>query len=293
MQFKLFKTLWGSSGSLPQSVREALEAGFDGIEGPAPSDPVLRDEMAMALEADGLGYIAEVCTGGSYVPERRATPAEHLADLERKIVEAAPLRPLLLNVMAGCDGWPLETQYGFFADAQEIGARYGVTLSFETHRSRSMFNPWTTEAIVRRLPSLRLTADISHWIVVTERLLDAEPDWQLLLELAGNVHHLHGRVGYPQGPQVPHPAAPEYADCLAFHQRFWEEAWRSQLQRGYAISSMTPEFGPDRYLHTLPFTDQPVADLWQVNRWMGACEREHFQRFNKESTDPYLPRDYP
>jgi len=97
--------------------------------------------------------------------------------------------------------------------------------------------------------------------------------------VAEQVRHVHGRVGYPQGPQVPHPAAPEYADCLAFHQRFWAAVWRAQRRRGASLSSMTPEFGPDRYLHTLPFTDQPVADLWQVNRWMGDTEREHFCRW--------------
>jgi hypothetical protein len=43
---------------------------------------------------------------------------------------------------------------------------------------------------------------------------------------------------------------------------------------------MTPEFGPDGYLHHLPFTDVPVADLWGLNQWMGDCERQHFHRFS-------------
>ncbi|PMX20923.1 MULTISPECIES: sugar phosphate isomerase/epimerase [unclassified Pseudomonas] len=275
MQFKLFKPLWGFSGSPGQAAYDAVEAGFDGIEGPAPNDLMARSDLAASLEEHRLDYIAEICTGGSYVPDRKATPAEHLTDLERKVINALPLRPRLCNVMAGCDAWPLEVQYDFFAAALEIGARHSVTLSFETHRSRSMFNPWVTEALIRRLPELRLTADISHWVVVAERLL--EDDWELLLVVADHVHHLHGRVGYPQGPQVPHPAAPEYADCLAFHQRFWEAVWCSQRRRDYVVSSMTPEFGPDGYLHTLPFTDQPVADLWQINRWVGDTERAHFQ----------------
>jgi hypothetical protein len=33
--------------------------------------------------------------------------------------------------------------------------------------------------------------------------------------------------------------------------------------------TMTPEFGPDGYLHLLPFTRQPVAGLWELNVWMG------------------------
>ena len=31
---------------------------------------------------------------------------------------------------------------------------------------------------------------------------------------------------------------------------------------------MTPEFGPDGYLHTLPYKKAPVADLDNINRWM-------------------------
>ena len=83
-------------------------------------------------------------------------------------------------------------------------------------------------------------------------------------------------------PQAPHPAAPEYADCLAFHQRCWEAVWTAQARRGYAVTTMTPEFGPDRYLHTLPFTDMPVADLWQINRWMAETEERHYRLFMNE-----------
>ena len=42
---------------------------------------------------------------------------------------------------------------------------------------------------------------------------------------------------------------------------------------------MTPEFGPDGYLHHIPFTDEPVGDLAAINRWMADTERAHFDRF--------------
>ncbi|AYC34864.1 sugar phosphate isomerase/epimerase [Pseudomonas cavernae] len=276
MQLKLFKTFWGHAGSVEEAARQALDAGFDGLEAPAPEPAGECAAFAALLAEHNLDFIAEICTAGSYVPARHATPAEHLADLERKLVNGLPLAPRFFNVTAGCDAWPLAVQLEFFAAALEVGRKHGVQLSFETHRGRSLFNPWVTAELLRQLPELRLTADISHWVVVSERLLD--DDWELLLAIAEQVHHLHGRIGYPQGPQVPHPAAPEYADCLVFHQRFWAAVWASQRRRGYALTSLTPEFGPDGYLHCLPFTDQPVADLWQINRWIASTERAHFQR---------------
>jgi hypothetical protein len=113
--------------------------------------------------------------------------------------------------------------------------------------------------------------------VVSERLLD-DPcdDFSAFIE---RVHHIQARAGYDQGPQVPHPAAPEYQSALQFQQRFWEQIWQSQRRRGYQQTTLTPEFGPDGYLHHLPFTNVPVADLWSLNAWMAQREQRHFVEF--------------
>jgi hypothetical protein len=107
--------------------------------------------------------------------------------------------------------------------------------------------------------------------------MDTELD--VLSRLAPYAHHIHARVGYDQGPQVPHPGAPEYEYALRAHQSWWEKIWRQQIERGKTFSTMTPEFGPDGYLHELPFSRQPVADLWELNRWMGNEERRHFGEY--------------
>jgi hypothetical protein len=97
--------------------------------------------------------------------------------------------------------------------------------------------------------------------------------------IAPYVYHIHGRVGYDQGPQVPHPAAPEYKEALLSHQECWEIIWDIQYSKDLKVTTMTPEFGPDGYLHTLPFTNAPVADLWEINCWMAQNEREHFNGY--------------
>lgn len=277
MQLDLFKTLWGHAGTLEEAAQLALEAGFTGIEAPAPEAVDHRNALAQVLADNRLDYIAEICTAGSYVPDRQASPEQHLASLEEKILRSLPLKPRFCNVMGGCDAWSLEVQVDFFRRAQELADRHGVLCSFETHRGRSFFNPWVTRDVLRELPELRITCDFSHWVVVCERLMDSE--WDVILEVAEKAHHVHGRVGYDQGPQVPHPAAPEYAEALASHERCWQAIWSSQARRGYGATTMTPEFGPDGYLHTLPFTHMPVADLWEVNRWIGLHERKQFTQW--------------
>lgn len=100
----------------------------------------------------------------------------------------------------------------------------------------------------------------------------------MLALCAERAHHVHARVGYDQGPQVPNPTAPEYQPALEAHERWWRKIWQAQAERGLAVSTMTPEFGPDGYLQCAPFTQTPVADLVEINAWMAQRERQQFAR---------------
>lgn len=171
MELLLFKTLWGHAGSIDDAIIAARQHGFDGIEGQAPAEPEFRTKLTDA----GLDYIAEICTAGSYVPDRHASVAEHLDSFRRQAEAALDRAPRFLTVIAGCDAWPLAASVEFFGAAMEVAEQLGTVVSFETHRSRSMFNPWITRDILRALPGMRLTCDFSHWCCVCERLIDTEP----------------------------------------------------------------------------------------------------------------------
>lgn len=279
MDLKCFKTLWGHEGSLEEAIASARADKFDGIEGQSPSSAESRKTFRNRLSDAGLDYIAEICTAGSYVPDRHATPADHLESFRRQANTALECHPLFLTVIAGCDAWPFSQSVDFFAAALQIAEGLGVIASFETHRSRSMFHPWIARDLLLELPPLRLTCDFSHWCCVCERLLDTEPE--ILALCAERAHHIHARVGYDQGPQVPHPAAPEYHTALEAHERWWKLIWESQIARGQAVSTMTPEFGPDGYLHCMPFTRKPVAGLIEINLWMKTRERQRFAELKK------------
>jgi len=277
MELRFFKTLWGHDSGFESAVSLAAQAGFQGVEGPAPENAKLAQKQQEVLDAAGLDYIAEITTAGAYVPDRRASLDDHLDSLERKLEHSLRMDPLFITCLGGCDAWPEERSLEFFSRAMELARTHDITISFETHRGRSFFNPWTTRRIVSQLPDIRLTCDFSHWCVVCERLMDTELD--VIEFLAPYAHHIHARVGYDQGPQVPHPEAPEYEYALRAHQSWWEIIWKSQLERGYPMTTMTPESGPDGYLHEAPFTREPVAELWQINQWMAHEERRHYSEF--------------
>ncbi|WP_455198826.1 sugar phosphate isomerase/epimerase family protein [Kaarinaea lacus] len=277
MDIRFFKTLWGFTGSYPLAIEQTLAAGMQGIEGPAPQEPKARGELRQRLNEHKLDYIAEITTAGTYVPDRQATLQQHLDSFKAKLAQSLELEPLFITCLGGCDAWPEAQSIEFFCKAIELASDADITVSFETHRGRSLFNPWITQRVVEQIPDIQLTCDFSHWCVVCERLIDSEID--IIRQVANNAHHVHARVGYDQGPQVPNPAAPEYETALRAHQGWWEILWQAQQQRGYPFTTMTPEFGPDGYLHEAPFTREPVADLWELNTWMASEERDHFARF--------------
>lgn len=277
MQLQCYKTLWGHSGSFALACQQAKAAGFTGVEGPAPASAREQADWREILQDHGLRYIAEICTAGSYVPDRAASVQDHLASMEHKLQCSLPLQPQLVTCLGGCDAWDEQQSLAFFCAAMQLARRHDVRISFETHRGRSFFNPWVTARICEQLPDLRLTADFSHWCVVCERLMDVEQD--VLDSLVGRVLHIHARVGYEQGPQVADPRLARYQHALHSHQRWWRRIWDCQRQQGYTCTTLTPEFGPDGYQQVDVFSSTPLGDLWEINCWMAQSQRRQFEQW--------------
>lgn len=281
MQTLLFASFWTNESSYAEAVASATSAGFDGVEGPPPPSAAERDDLRHQLADANFHYLAEITTciraPGLYVPDPAATVDDHVTSFRRSLEFASELNPIAVTCLGGNDLWPVADSIEFLARAADAAADVGIPASFETHRARSLFHPRDTATILRELPHLELTCDFSHWCAVTERLvLDELPE--LLATCAARARHIHARVGYDQGPQVPDPRAPEYADALAAHERWWQTIQFHQSARQLAFSTVTPEFGPDGYLHLTPFTQEPVANLREINHWIG-------QRFRTKEPD--------
>lgn len=260
MKIELFRHLWGVTEPWEQSLATARQQGYVGIECPMP-DRADESRFLALLKQHGLSYIAMAFTSGADV-------REHVRLLQADVARARELGAIKLTVHGGSDAWSVSQAREFYADAVEIERQVGLTLVHETHRGRVFYNPWTTRDLLREFPSLKLCCDFSHWVNVAERLnWDDEPR-SILSLCAAQCGHLHARVGYAEGPQVPDPSAPEYANELAAHESWWDAIVEAQRSAGATVLTITPEFGPPGYLHTLPHTNVPVADLSQVVAWM-------------------------
>ncbi|RBO82186.1 sugar phosphate isomerase/epimerase family protein [Marinomonas aquiplantarum] len=277
MQLALFRTLWGVNQPLDQIAPKLKDVGFQGVEARIPLKQEARTQFKQALTQNELDYIAILFTGGDVIPDQSETPEQHLARMATQIEFAIEMDAKFINVLPGNDRWSLSEKVDFFGQAQALSDKAGIVCSFETHRGTSLYSPWLTLDLIRQLPDLKFTMDISHWVLVCERLLNQPEDD--LSEFLKRVFHIQARVGYDQGAQVPHPEAPEYQTALRFHQSMWKSVWQYHLKEGRATTTMTTEFGPDGYLHHLPFTNVPVADLWSLNDWIAIEEQKHFNEF--------------
>jgi len=263
MELKIYKALWGMTGSLEEQLIRVKEANYDGVEGriPAAEDvdvfTRLRKELA-------LGYVAAVFTEAP----------DHLISFERQLEQAADFQPDLISSQSATDSMSFENQRVFFRGALEAERRLGLVVAHETHRQRAMFTPWTTSALCREFPELKLTADYSHWVCVCERFLEDQSEH---LDIASSrAIHLHGRIGFPEGSQVNDPRAPENRKALLYHEEWWKQIVTERLLAGAEVFTFNPEFGPPGYMPTLPFTRQPVVDLWEICLWMADRFRARF-----------------
>jgi sugar phosphate isomerase/epimerase len=268
---------------LESLVQQTVDDGFDGIEGPIPQDIQQRQLLRRLLQDHGLVFIAEATTGIDpdntkdwWIPEPTRSTGEHLDDLKWAVDHANEIGAMFVSTMCGYDAWSWQQNVDFFGRALELEQTSGITISFETHRSRSLYNPWTTRDLLNQFPAMKITCDFSHWCVVCERLLDTE--WPILELCAERAHHVQCRVGYAQHAQVADPRAPESQEALEAHERWWSLIWQQQQQRGMAKTTMMPEFLYDGYMHTLPYTGKPVADVWEITCWMADRQRQRFSK---------------
>lgn len=271
MKLKLIKSLWGMTGRLEDQIARIAEAGYHGVE-----SVILEGErgqlLKKLLKEHKLQHIVQVFSVGNDVNE-------HVDTFSEVVEKAKFFEPLLINSQSARDYWTFAQQTAFFHDALEIERKSGVLICHETHRSRAMFSAWSTSALLNEFPELKITADFSHFCCVSETLLQ---DQAASVAFCGSrARHLHGRIGHIEGPQVNDPRAPEWAENLSAHEAWWREIVAARKNAGAVEFTFTPEFGPLPYMPSLPYTQQPLVDLWDVCLWMAKRFEGKYAEWNR------------
>jgi sugar phosphate isomerase/epimerase len=261
MEIKILCPLWGHEHlDITDFCRKIREAGYDGIDTWIPEDADAKRRLFDALQKFELLLVAQQHQAhGDNFGAFKDSFRDYLA-------LSAEGNPLLINSHTGRDYFSFEQNLELIDIAAEFAGKKGIVVTHETHRGRMGFSPAVLKDYFHVRPELVLTTDLSHWVCVTESFLEnfSVP----LQEAIVRTRHIHARVGFEEGPQVPDPRAPEWKVAVDHFLGWWDRMVESRYKANASLLTFTTEFGPPPYLPTIPFTNQPVADQFGINNYM-------------------------
>lgn len=266
-KIKFYCPRWGSEHiAWPDFVRMVKDAGYDGVEVYPLQTPADKDIMLRQLDDAGLEFSllhAEMKEGKDF--------DKYLLALEHNLHELATYRtntiaPQFITTQTGREYYTPQQVAQCFAMCDSISEATGIKIIQETHRNKWSYAAHVVKRYLEDFPKLELALDFSHWVCVSESYLE---DQQEAIDLAiAHTVHLHARIGHIEGPQITDPRAPENAEALNHHLKWWDQWIKQQTQKQVKVCTITPEFGPHPYMAYQCFTTQPIASQWDINCYM-------------------------
>lgn len=264
-KLEFYQTDWGRHVSWDAFCEKTKAAGYDGIETWLPSEDKSQAELKAALKKYDLKV-------GFLNGTNKSLPfAESLNSYTEHFKTLIAWNPAYINCHTGNDFYTFNENKAFIDVANKVSKENNVPIYHETHRGRFSYNLPDTKRYIQAISDLKMTLDISHWMVVHESLLENQNEE--LAEVLDRSHHIHARVGHAESPQVNDPEAPEWKKAVDRHMNIWEKVIRQKWQT-QDVYTITTEFGPADYMPTLPYTKVPVADQWKANVYMMKAIKE-------------------
>jgi sugar phosphate isomerase/epimerase len=262
----IFATNWGFSGSWDEFCSRIKTEGYDGTELWYPGDETQRKELFAALKKYNLkiGFLV----GGS-----DRDPEKHYQQFKTSVEGAVSQKPVYINCHSGKDHFSFDQNRRFIELTTSLSRNSGVPIYHETHRGRTLYAAPVSKQYMEKLPDLRVTLDVSHWCNVHESLLEDQSE--TLAMTLDRVDHIHARIGHAEGPQVNDPRAPEWKDAVQAHFAWWDKVVERKKKEGKLMTFLT-EFGPVDYMPALPYTRQPLANQWEINKHMMDVLRKRY-----------------
>jgi len=260
MDIKYFCSWWGLDNlGLEEMLRKIKEAGFDGVEIGIPNEKEKQEELNSLLAKYHLEVIAHQYQATGNFEQYKET-------FHKSLENAAKFNPLFINSHTGKDFWNTNQNIELVKIADGVQDKFGIKILHETHRKHFLFSTLTAKRYFELLPELKITADFSHWTCVSETMLE---DQREILELGfARAEHIHARVGFEEGPQISDPRAKEWNKHLTTFTIWWQKIVDKFINEKKEYLTITPEFGPVPYTWTIPHSNKPVSDFFEINCWM-------------------------
>jgi hypothetical protein len=277
-QLRVLQSLWamerrrpdGAEWPLAMQLEMIRDAGFDGA-GVRFVDPVFARDVTGFLRAHGMIWQAQCYPRN--VDELKPV-LDLVAELGADHVNLQPdIRPLRLEpCIALLEGW------------RRLATEAGVAVHIETHRDRMTTDLFFTLQLLECFPDLRLTADVSHYVVGREFAWPiSEENHALMHRILDNSWGIHGRVASREQIQV-QLDFPQHQGWVELFMGWWDYAIRSWRRRAGpdAVLTFLCELGPPTYAIT-GADGYELSDRWQEAIKMKDMIRTLWDRIAMES----------
>lgn len=274
----IYQSLWAMERRRPDglewSLQEKLEmirrAGFDGC-GVRFFDRDYAREVTAFLRAHGMSWQAQ-CYPRT-VDDLKPI-IEHVQELGADHINLQPdVRPYRVEeCIPYIDGW------------RRLAHDAKIPLHIETHRDRMTTDLFFTLHLLDCFPDLRLTADLSHYVVGREFAWPiSEENHALMHRIIDNAWGFHGRVASREQVQI-QISFPHHKDWVDLFMGWWEYGFRSWRQRAPQDATLTflCELGPREYAIT-GRDGYELSDRWEEALMMKDMIRALWQKLEDEA----------
>ncbi len=159
--------------------------------------------------------------------------------------------------------YPIKEAATFCKEARALANGEGLALFIETHRNNIPESLNQALQLIELYPEVRLTGDLSHFVVVCEFYgMEYERAIDRLMPVLSRTSHLHGRIS--NGEQVQVDVGNGTGSTAQFFVQIWAAAmreWRKEAGPG-DVFPFASELGPPRYAITLP-DGREFSDRWE------------------------------
>lgn len=267
-KLEVFQSLWGMERHHPsepersheENIAQIAEAGFAGVC----LDPYLH-ELPYYRETIPLLEKYRLKSMVNLFPQR-AEEMQPLLEFAREVnaVKVNTIAQVMPVSVAGA----LPLIHRWVQEAQAMG----FELLFETHRNGILNDLYYTLEVLDALPELKLTADLSHFVVDREFPLPISArDQSFIQRIHERTECFQGRIATAEQVQI-QIGFPQHQPWVAQFKTWWKQGMANWRQRSAADASciFLCELGPPPYAIT------GADGLELSDRWQEALTLKHW-----------------
>lgn len=273
----IYQSLWamerrrpdGHEWSLQEKLEMIRDAGFDGC-GVRFFDYAYAKEVTGFLRAHGMTWQAQCYP-------------RTVDDLEPILEHVRELGADHINLQPDVRPYRVEDCIPYIEGWRRLAHDARIPVHIETHRDRMTTDLFFTLHLLDCFPDLRLTADLSHYVVGREFAWPvSDENHALMHRILDNSWGFHGRVASREQVQI-QISFPHHREWLDLFMGWWEYGMRSWRRRAPQDATLTflCELGPKEYAIT-GRDGYELSDRWEEALMMKDMVRTLWNRLEAE-----------